>query len=125
LPACLQEARGGDIAVREGVVSQRPAVTVQPADVTVDEGGNAQLSIVATVSSTQEHLMCQIKYNTLVSKPLSSALSYAAYAVEMQPRSSAPTSQAGHAFCAMHGCGQSRSSTIILSEDWLCLCRCC
>jgi hypothetical protein len=49
--ACLQEARGGEVQVREGVVSQRPAVTVQPADVTVDKGGNAQLSIIATVSS--------------------------------------------------------------------------
>uniref|UniRef100_A0A383VLW8 Ig-like domain-containing protein n=1 Tax=Tetradesmus obliquus TaxID=3088 RepID=A0A383VLW8_TETOB len=46
--ARLREARGGEVEVREGVVSQRPAVTVQPADVTVDEGGNAQLSIIAT-----------------------------------------------------------------------------
>ncbi|WIA30296.1 hypothetical protein OEZ86_000384 [Tetradesmus obliquus] len=46
--ARLREARGGEVEVREGVVSQRPAVTVQPADVTVDEGGNAQLSITAT-----------------------------------------------------------------------------
>ncbi|KAF8069461.1 MKS1 [Scenedesmus sp. PABB004] len=44
----LQEARGGEVAVREGVVSQRPLVTVQPADVAVDEGANAQLSVTAT-----------------------------------------------------------------------------
>jgi hypothetical protein len=29
---------------------------VQPADVTVDEGGNAQLSIIATVSSSMERV---------------------------------------------------------------------
>jgi hypothetical protein len=72
--ACLQEARGGDIAVREGVVSLRPAVTVQPADATVDEGGNAQLSIVATVSSTQKQLACLVEHIRAFSKPLSSAL---------------------------------------------------
>jgi hypothetical protein len=79
----LQEARGGDIAVREGVVSQRPAVTVQPADVTADEGGNAQLSIIATVSSSQEQLACLIKHITPLSKPMSSALYYATCAIKL------------------------------------------
>lgn len=46
----LQEARGGEVAVRQGVVSQRPIISVQPVDVFVDEGGTAQFSVSATVS---------------------------------------------------------------------------
>jgi hypothetical protein len=75
--ARLQEARGGEIAVREGVVSQRPAVTVQPLDVTVDEGGNAQLSVVATVSrnnvdgqATSQHKLLAVGHSWQLLMPL-------------------------------------------------------
>lgn len=45
-----QEARGGEVAVREGVVlAQPPAVTQQPADATVPEGGSVQLTIAVMV----------------------------------------------------------------------------
>lgn len=34
-------------------MSQRPVVTVQPSDVSVNEGGTAQFSVTATVSLTR------------------------------------------------------------------------
>ncbi len=49
--ARLEDARGGgEVAVREGVVSQRPYVIAHPQDREVDEGGTAEFSVRAGVS---------------------------------------------------------------------------
>jgi hypothetical protein len=45
-----QEARGGEVVVREGLLVQPPTITAQPADATVDEGATVQLSVKAVVS---------------------------------------------------------------------------
>lgn len=50
----LQEARGGEVAVREGVVSQRPTVTVQPVDVSVNEGATVQFTVCALVRADDQ-----------------------------------------------------------------------
>jgi hypothetical protein len=45
-----QEARGGEVVVREGLLVQPPTITAQPADATVNEGATVQLSVKAVVS---------------------------------------------------------------------------
>jgi hypothetical protein len=47
----LQEARGGDVVVREGLLVQPPVVTQQPEDLTVNEGSDVQLCVRAVVSA--------------------------------------------------------------------------
>lgn len=47
----LRDARGGDVVVRPGAVSEVPAVRLQPRDVHVVEGAVASFSITATVRS--------------------------------------------------------------------------
>lgn len=50
LPACrLKDSRGGDLAVRPGLVSEAPMVRLDPVAVSVPEGGLAQFKIVASV----------------------------------------------------------------------------
>lgn len=51
--ARLREARGDDVAVREGVVTQQPYIRQQPADVDVDEGMSAEFTTAAGVSTTR------------------------------------------------------------------------
>ncbi len=48
--ARLQEARGGDVALREGLVLERPYVRMQPVDMEVDEGATVELTVSAGVS---------------------------------------------------------------------------
>jgi hypothetical protein len=47
--AALQEARGGEVVVREGLLVQPPTITAQPADATVNEGATVQLKVAAVV----------------------------------------------------------------------------
>lgn len=51
LLAALQEARGGEVVVREGLLVQPPTITAQPADATVNEGAMVQLTVKAVVSA--------------------------------------------------------------------------
>lgn len=51
LLAALQEARGGEVVVREGLLVQPPTITAQPADATVNEGATVQLTVKAVVSA--------------------------------------------------------------------------
>lgn len=46
----MQEARGGEVVVREGLLVQPPTITAQPLDFTVNEGATVQLSVSAVVS---------------------------------------------------------------------------
>ncbi len=48
--AHLQEARGGGVALREGLVSERPYVRLQPVDMEVDEGATVELAVSAGLS---------------------------------------------------------------------------
>jgi hypothetical protein len=48
----LQEARGGEVVVREGLLVQPPTITAQPLDAIVNEGATVQLNVKAVVSLT-------------------------------------------------------------------------
>jgi len=54
----LQEARGGEVVVREGLLVQPPTITTQPTDAAVDEGATVQLSIAAVVRAHTVLLSC-------------------------------------------------------------------
>jgi hypothetical protein len=45
------DARGGEVAVREGLVADKPVIRMQPKDVDVDEGGTATFEVSAGVSA--------------------------------------------------------------------------
>lgn len=45
----LNDARGGDVTVRPGLVSEAPAVRLDPSPLSTPEGGLAQFKIVAAV----------------------------------------------------------------------------
>ena len=49
--ARLVEGRGGEVAVREGLVADKPVVRTQPKDVDVNEGGTATFEVTAGVSA--------------------------------------------------------------------------
>ncbi len=46
----LREARGGDVMVRPGLVSELPVIRAHPADARASDGHDAQFRIVASVS---------------------------------------------------------------------------
>lgn len=52
--AASQEARGGEVVVREGLLVQPPTITAQPPDATVNEGATVQLKVAAVVR-TRHH----------------------------------------------------------------------
>jgi len=49
----LQEARGGEVVIREGVVSQQPVITAHPGDAAVSEGSTTQFNVTAMASLSQ------------------------------------------------------------------------
>ena len=52
-PLRLKDARGGDVAVRPGLVSEAPVVRLDPTPMAVVEGGLAQLKVVAWVRGVE------------------------------------------------------------------------
>ena len=59
----LKDARGGDLEVRSGLVSEIPVVRLDPTPLAVPEGGLAQLKIVASVSAGKvEGLVILVTY---------------------------------------------------------------
>lgn len=52
--ARLMEARGGSVAVREGVVAEAPFLRQQPEDVECDEGATVQFEVAAGVSAVRD-----------------------------------------------------------------------
>jgi hypothetical protein len=49
----LRDARGGDIIVRPGAISEAPAIRAHPTDVRVQEGMVAELKVTAVVSKEE------------------------------------------------------------------------
>jgi hypothetical protein len=50
----LRDARGGDIIVRPGAISEAPAIRTHPGDVRVQEGMVAELKVTAVVGDEEE-----------------------------------------------------------------------
>jgi hypothetical protein len=66
----VQEARGGEVVVREGLLVQPPTITSQPADAAVNEGETVQLTVKAVVSAAVatvhlSFLLCALTKQTL------------------------------------------------------------